>query len=156
MTRFEEEGSFMKRILWMAFLVLALSTVALANSSIDFTNNGGTLSGGATEFALHGSQLFAAHQAEDKVFGTSSAAFSTVSAMSESLRGADAVTGNWFNGTKLSGGSQFADKGYLKGSALLTSTPEMCHNMVPEPGTLGLLGTGLVLLAGALRLRSKA
>lgn len=146
----------MKRILWMAFLVSALSTLALANSSIDFTNSG-TLSGGSTEFALHGSQLFSA-QADGKVFGTSalgSAAFSTISVMTESLRGSDAVTGNWFNGSKFTGGS-VVDKGYLKGSALLSSTPEMCHNMVPEPGTLGLLGTGLVGLAGALRLKSKS
>ena len=149
----------MKRILWMAFLVSALSTLALANSSIDFASDGGTLSGGATELALHGSQLFATHSVEGKVFGTSAlstAAFSTVSGMSESLRGTDAITGNWFNGSKFTGGSQSVDKGYLKGSAILTSTPEMCHNMVPEPGTLGLLGSGLVILAGALRLRFKA
>jgi hypothetical protein len=146
------------RILSMAFLLLALSTLALANSSIDFANHSGRLSGGVTEFALHGAQPFATlanrKGLETSAFG--SAAFSTVSAMNASLRGTDTVTGNWFSGSKFTGGSQFVDKGYLKGSALLTSSPEMCHNMVPEPGTLGLLGTGLVILAGALRLRSKA
>jgi len=31
-----------------------------------------------------------------------------------------------------------------------------CKTVVPEPGTLGLLGTGLVVLAGALRRKAKA
>jgi hypothetical protein len=142
----------MKRMMWLAFLVLTLSTLALANSSIDFVNRGGTLSGSTTEFALYGSELVSAHHVSDSS-AFHSVALSTVAAVSER---SDVVTANWFSGSKFNGSSQFVDRGYLKGSAILSSTSDMCHNMVPEPGTLMLLGTGLVVLAGALRLRSKA
>ncbi len=49
----------MKRILWMALLLLALPMAAFASSSVDFTNSGGTLSGGSSGLTLTGSELIA-------------------------------------------------------------------------------------------------
>ena len=50
----------MKRILWVVLLAtLALPLAAFADSSIDFTNAGGTLSGGSAGLTLSDSTLIA-------------------------------------------------------------------------------------------------
>jgi hypothetical protein len=50
----------MKRILWVVLLAtLALPLAAFADNSIDFTNSGGTLSGGASGLTLSNSALIA-------------------------------------------------------------------------------------------------
>ena len=48
----------MKQIVWLLLLTLALPAVAFANSA-DFTNSGGTLSGGNSGLSLSGSTLIA-------------------------------------------------------------------------------------------------
>jgi len=48
----------MKQIVWLLLLMLALPTAGFANS-VDFTNSGGTLSGGNSGLSLTGSTLIA-------------------------------------------------------------------------------------------------
>jgi hypothetical protein len=44
---------------WLVLLTLALPMAAFANSSVDFSNTGGTLSGSSSGLSLGGSELFA-------------------------------------------------------------------------------------------------
>jgi hypothetical protein len=46
-------------------------------------------------------------------------------------------------------------KGFFNGSTRISSGDTNIQTSVPEPGTLGLLGTGLVGLAGAVRRKLK-
>jgi hypothetical protein len=67
-------------------------------------------------------------------------------------------TGQWPNGWTSVGtftGSYGADEGPSGGSGTLTMTTTTAPSTVPEPGSITLLGTGMVLLAASLRLRVK-
>ena len=200
-----------KKILLLAVLALALPIAAFANSGVDFTNSGGTLSGTNSGLSLSGSTLAAVNGLNGGGLITGnlgSVTFSTGALSSGSLQmggtfaagGTFTVTGNGTNGipngtlfsgsfsgpvtwqlvTLANGTHNYILTGVLTGTTmsgfstngvtvqLTINTGKSFFNgsttissgdtniVVPEPGTLSLLGTGLITLAGAVRRKLKA
>jgi len=69
------------------------------------------------------------------------------------------ISGTWYNGSTVNGATVQltinTGKGFFNGSTNISSGDTNIVT-VPEPGTLGLLGTGLIGLAGALHRKLKA
>lgn len=196
----------MKRLILMGILALALPLSAFAGSSVDFTNDGGVLSGSSAGLSLSGSELIAVNGLNGLGLVTGnlgSLSFSTGALTSGSLQmggtfaggGSFVITGNGTNGipsgaifngsftgnvtwtlvTLANGTHNYTLTGtisgtWLGGGTVEGATVQLTINTgkgffngmtnissgdtnvtIPEPGTLGLLGTGLIGLAGALR-----
>lgn len=205
----------MKRMLWLALIALALPMAAFADSNVDFTNSGGTLTGSSAGMSLTGSVLINVNGLNGLVTGSNlgSLSFSTGALLSGDLQtgamfgppeptlgGSFVITGNgtggipngvifngtfhgpvtwtlvtlsngthnytlsgdvtgtWYNGSTVSGATiQLTintGKGFFNGSTDISSGDTNIAT-VPEPGSLTLLGSGLVGLAGILRRKLK-
>jgi hypothetical protein len=172
----------MKRTAPMVVVVLALSTMAWARS-IDFANGGGTLTGSNAAMRLASSELIGVRGMGSgrvrgdlgdgqqgiqngtifhgsfvgPVFLTS---VDLASGMVQlTLRGT--VKGQWYSGGIVTAKvEELRVKASSFGGSigLLSGTAQTKCTVVPEPGTLGLLATGLGLvgLAGVVRLKAKA
>jgi len=199
-----------RKFILLAILALCLPSVARADSGVDFTNVGGTLTGSDAGLSLSGSTLVSVNglNGGGLITGTNlgGVAFATGALVSGTLKmgstfaggGTFTITGNGSNGIPngtifngsfsgpvtltlvtlangthnytLSGtltgtmGNVSADgvsiqltintgKGFFDSWTLMSSGDTRIENApaVPEPGTLSLLGTGLLAIAGGLR-----
>jgi len=199
----------MKKILFLALLVLALPTAMFAGSNVDFTNSGGTLSGSSAGLSLSGSVLIAVNGLNGGGLLTGSdlgnVSFATGALTSGSLQmggmfaggGSFTITGDGMNGvpsgtlftgsfsgpvtwtliTLANGTHNYTlsgtisgwtgsgvptqgvtvqltintGRGFFNGSTTISSGDTSSKAVVAEPGSLSLLGTALIGLAGLVR-----
>jgi hypothetical protein len=65
------------------------------------------------------------------------------------------LSGTWYNGSTIGGATVQltinTGKGFFNGKTTISSGDTNFSTSVPEPGSLGLLGTGLIGIAGMVR-----
>jgi hypothetical protein len=165
----------MRRVALLALLALALPTAALASSITDYSNGGSvaagtaTISGSATTSLTFGSTLTGINT----TFGNlgwvtvttgaiqSNGSFNGGTITITATGGATLFQGTFTSGTVSTVGTFTFINAVVGGVAgtsqiginINSATGAVSGNtfVTPEPGTLGLLGTGLVGLAGIIR-----
>jgi hypothetical protein len=70
------------------------------------------------------------------------------------------LSGTWYSGGTIDGATVQltinTGKGFFNGQTTISSGDTTFTTTVPEPGTLGLMGTGLVSVAGLVRRKLRA
>jgi PEP-CTERM motif len=138
---------------------VALSTGALSGGSLQM---GGAFSGGGSfvitsngASGLPSGTLF-----NGSFTGPVSWTLVTLANGTHSYTLTGAVSGTWYNGLTVDGATTQltinTGRGFFNGTTSISSGDTNIVTSVPEPGTLGLLGTGLVGIAGAMRRKFKS
>ena len=142
-----------------SFGSVALSTGALSSGSLQM---GGTFNGGGsfviTSFGASG--LPSGTLFNGSFTGPVTWTLVTLSNGTHDYVLIGAVSGTWFNGLTVYGATTQltinTGRGFFNGTTTISSGDTNMVTSVPEPGTLGLLGTGLVGIAGAMHRKFKS
>jgi len=138
---------------------LSFSTGALASGSLQ---NGGTFaSGGGFTITGNGTDGIPSGTIFKGAFtGPVTWTLVTLANSTHNYELNGQISGTWYNGATVFGATVQltinTGKGFFSGSTNISSGDTNITTVVPEPGTLGLLGTGLLGLAGALHRKLKA
>lgn len=158
-SRLIEINGFSSKMITGILGSVALSTGALSSGSLQM---GGTFNGGGsfviTSFGASG--LPSGTLFNGSFTGPVTWTLVTLSNGTHDYVLIGAVSGTWFNGLTVYGATTQltinTGRGFFNGTTTISSGDTNMVTSVPEPGTLGLLGTGLVGIAGAMHRKFKS